>query len=45
MVTWKGSPDDGDDDSREVWSKLMESTRKLRDSIWGDEKLPEREED
>lgn len=28
-----------------VWKSLMEKTTKIRDAIWGDEKIPEREED
>ena len=30
---------------RESWTDLMEKTRKLREKVWGDEKLPEDKEE
>lgn len=45
MVIWKNEPDKETQDSRKrtAWSSLMDQTHKIRTSIWGDEKLPDRE--
>jgi hypothetical protein len=46
MVIWKNDPDKEIENTRkrQAWASLMEQTHKIRTSIWGDEKLPDREE-
>lgn len=30
---------------RETWRSLMSKTRRIRDRIWGNEKIPDRDDD
>ena len=47
MVIWKDEPDPQGRNSRarDTWQSLMQKTKELNNRIWGEEKIPERDED
>lgn len=47
MVVWKNDPDNDTERRRgeKAWESLMQQTHDIRKSIWGDEELPDRQDE